>query len=303
MKALDSQTDGLAGFPNSLLHRKDPPTPQRPLNYHLAPPNAAFAPHPSNGRPFPTQYPIARLPFRVNQPQHPSIAHQNQQQQQQQLSPAYAGGGHSASFFSGNLNTHRVVQSPTLDDPESVGAEEIGSSIRRGHHAGLPQHNRVSSSGEDGHEGSMGGGEYHTIHFYFFSQKTHLTPDLYIWENCIVSLGWFQNADLKNELTYGSVQLILPLHKAFLTDPSNTLAQPVLVENTVGLFLQDYKLLLQSPEQGRISWNKKAVIVFVFSLLCALTRRINTTLCDSSFRHPRSFGSRGLKSAATHSQT
>uniref|UniRef100_A0A3P8W3K7 Probable helicase with zinc finger domain n=1 Tax=Cynoglossus semilaevis TaxID=244447 RepID=A0A3P8W3K7_CYNSE len=205
-RSLDSQTDGLAGFPNSLLHRKDPPTPQRPLNYHLAPPNAAFAPHPSNGRPFPTQYPIARLPFRVNQPQHPSIAHQNQQQQQQQLSPAYAGGGHSASFFSGNLNTHRVVQSPTLDDPESVGAEEIGSSIRRGHHAGLPQHNRVSSSGEDGHEGSMGGDIQGPLALEALSLQQH-TARLSQW------------GEGAGPFLQGNIAIPLPQQLAHLTQP------------------------------------------------------------------------------------
>uniref|UniRef100_A0AAZ3SCQ3 Probable helicase with zinc finger domain n=1 Tax=Oncorhynchus tshawytscha TaxID=74940 RepID=A0AAZ3SCQ3_ONCTS len=67
-RSLDSQTDGL-GFPNAMLHRKDNSS-QRPLNYHLAPPNPAFAPHPV-GRAFPPQYPgVSRLPFRVP-PQHP----------------------------------------------------------------------------------------------------------------------------------------------------------------------------------------------------------------------------------------
>uniref|UniRef100_A0A674BWD6 Probable helicase with zinc finger domain n=1 Tax=Salmo trutta TaxID=8032 RepID=A0A674BWD6_SALTR len=67
-RSLDSQTDGL-GFPNAILHRKDNSS-QRPLNYHLAPPNPAFAPHPV-GRAFPPQYPgVSRLPFRVPS-QHP----------------------------------------------------------------------------------------------------------------------------------------------------------------------------------------------------------------------------------------
>uniref|UniRef100_A0AAZ3SHE7 Probable helicase with zinc finger domain n=1 Tax=Oncorhynchus tshawytscha TaxID=74940 RepID=A0AAZ3SHE7_ONCTS len=67
-RGLDSQTDGL-GFPNAMLHRKDNSS-QRPLNYHLAPPNPAFAPHPV-GRAFPPQYPgVSRLPFRVPT-QHP----------------------------------------------------------------------------------------------------------------------------------------------------------------------------------------------------------------------------------------
>uniref|UniRef100_A0A4W6FSB9 Probable helicase with zinc finger domain n=1 Tax=Lates calcarifer TaxID=8187 RepID=A0A4W6FSB9_LATCA len=162
-RSLDSQTDGLVGFPNTLLHRKDPSAAQRPLNYHLAPPNPAFPPHPASGRPFPPQYPVSRLPYRVSQPQHPGMAQQSQQQQQQ-LSPAYTGGSHNASFFSGPIPPHRAVQSPTLDGPESGGVEEISSSIRTpmghpgGHHPSLSQHNRVNSFGEDGQDGSLGDG-------------------------------------------------------------------------------------------------------------------------------------------------
>ncbi|AWP05906.1 putative helicase with zinc finger domain [Scophthalmus maximus] len=162
-RSLDSQTDGLVGFPNALLHRKDPSAAQRSLNYHLAPPNPAFPPHPASGRPFPPQYPVSRHPFRVSHPQHPGMAQQSQQQQQQ-LSPAYAGGSHNASFFSGPIPPHRAVQSPTLDGPESAVVEEMGSSIRTPmghpgcHHPGLSQHNRVNSFGEDGHEGSLGDG-------------------------------------------------------------------------------------------------------------------------------------------------
>lgn len=160
-RSLDSQSDGLVGFPNALLHRKDPSAAQRPLNYHLAPPNPAFPPHPATGRAFPPQYPVSRLPYRVGQPQHPGMAQQSQQQQQQ-LSPAYTGGSHNASFFSGPIPPHRAVQSPTLDGPESGGVEEMSSSIRTpmghpgGHHPGLSQHNRVNSFGEDGQDGSLG---------------------------------------------------------------------------------------------------------------------------------------------------
>lgn len=158
-RSLDSQTDGIGGFPNAMLHRKDPSAAQRPLNYHLAPPNPAFPPHPASGRAFPPQYPVSRLPYRVGQPPHPGMPPQSQQQQ---LSPAYAGGSHNASFFSGTIPPHRAVQSPTMDGSESVGVEEMSSSIRTpmghagGHHPGLSQHNRVNSFGEDGQDGSMG---------------------------------------------------------------------------------------------------------------------------------------------------
>uniref|UniRef100_A0A8C5HEK9 Probable helicase with zinc finger domain n=1 Tax=Gouania willdenowi TaxID=441366 RepID=A0A8C5HEK9_GOUWI len=139
---LDSQTDGVIGFPNPLLHRKDPSAPQRPLPYHLAPPNQAFPPHPSSGRNYPQQYSVSRLPYRVNQPH-----------------PAFTAGGHSASFFSGAISTHRTVQSPTLDGPDLVGGEEMSSSVRTpmGHHPGLLQHNRVGSLG-DGQDGNLGDG-------------------------------------------------------------------------------------------------------------------------------------------------
>lgn len=161
-RGLDSQTDGLGGFPNALLHRKDPPAGQRPLNYHLAPPNPAFAPHPVGGRAFPPQYPVSRLPYRVGQPQHPGMAQQNQQQQQ--LSPAYASGSHNPSFFSGPMPPHRGVQSPTLDGTESGAAEEMGNSMRApmgqqgGHYPGLSQPGRANSFGEEGQDGSLGDG-------------------------------------------------------------------------------------------------------------------------------------------------
>ncbi|XP_027873210.1 putative helicase with zinc finger domain isoform X2 [Xiphophorus couchianus] len=155
-RSLDSQPEGLVGFPNALLHRKDPSATQRSLNYHLAPPSPAFPPHPASGRTFPQQYPVPRLPYRVGQPQHPGMPQQNQQQQ---LSPAFTGGSH-ASFFSGSMAAHRSVQSPTVDGAESSG-EEMSGTIRThmGHqgaqHPGLPQHSRVSNFGEDGQDGSL----------------------------------------------------------------------------------------------------------------------------------------------------
>ncbi|KAM3865303.1 putative helicase with zinc finger domain [Diretmus argenteus] len=162
-RGLDSQTDGLGGFPTTLLHRKDPSAGQRPLNYHLAPPNPAFPPHPAGGRAFPPQYPVSRLPYRVSQPPHPGLAQQSQQQQQQ-LSPAYSGGSHNPSFFSGPIPPHRGVQSPVLDGSESGGAEEMGSSMRApmghqgGHHPGLSQPSRVNSFGDEGQDGGLGDG-------------------------------------------------------------------------------------------------------------------------------------------------
>jgi len=159
-RSLDSQQDGLVGFPNALLQRKDPSAAQRPLNYHLAPPNPAFPPHPASGRAFPPPFPISRLPYRVSQPQHPGMPPPSQQQQQ--LSPAYTGGSHNASFFIGPMPPNRAVQSPTLDGPEPGGLEEMSSSARTpmghpgGHHPVLSQQNRVNSFGEDGQDGSLG---------------------------------------------------------------------------------------------------------------------------------------------------
>uniref|UniRef100_A0A8C7QED8 Probable helicase with zinc finger domain n=1 Tax=Oncorhynchus mykiss TaxID=8022 RepID=A0A8C7QED8_ONCMY len=139
-RGLDSQTDGL-GFPNAMLHRKDNSS-QRPLNYHLAPPNPAFAPHPV-GRAFPPQYPgVSRLPFRVPT-QH----------------PAYASGNHNPSFFGGAMASHRGVP-----ETEEEGPEEIGNSIRSqmghqvGHHPALSQPSRVNSFGEENQEGGLGDG-------------------------------------------------------------------------------------------------------------------------------------------------
>lgn len=158
-RSLDSQSEGLVGFPNALLHRKDPSAVQRQLNYHLAPPNPSFPPHLSSGRAFPPMYPVSRLPYRVTQPQHPGMPQQSQQQQQQQqLSPVYTGASQNASFFSGPIPPHRGVQSPTLDGTESAGVEELGNSIRTpmGQAGSLSQHNRVNSFGEDGQDGSLG---------------------------------------------------------------------------------------------------------------------------------------------------
>ncbi|XP_034043995.1 probable helicase with zinc finger domain [Thalassophryne amazonica] len=158
---LDSQADGLVGFPSALLHRKDPSAAQRSLNYHLAPPNPAFPAPPANGRAFLQQYPVSRI-YRVNQPQHTGMAQQNHHHQQQHLTNAYAGGGHSASFFSVPVAPHRAVQSPTSERSESGAVEEMGSSMRTpraqpaGQHPGLSQNNRVNSFGEDGHNGILG---------------------------------------------------------------------------------------------------------------------------------------------------
>lgn len=153
-RSLDSQTDGHV-FHNALLHRKDPTTAQRPVNFHLAPPNANFPSHPTSGRPYPPQY-LSRLPYRV---QHPNLGQPSQQQQQQQLSPAYTSGGHSTSFFSGPI-AHRSVQSPTMDGSETGAAEDIRTSMGHvgGHHPNLSQHNRVNSFGEDGQDGGHGDG-------------------------------------------------------------------------------------------------------------------------------------------------
>lgn len=144
--------------------RKDPSAGQRPLNYHLTPPNQGFAPHPTGGRPFPQQYPVSRLPYRVGQPpQHPAMA----QQGQQQLSPAYSGGNHNPAFFGGPVPSHRGVHSPTLDGSESVGVEvDVAGSMRApmvahaaaGHHPGLLQPNRVNSFGEEGPDGGLADG-------------------------------------------------------------------------------------------------------------------------------------------------
>uniref|UniRef100_A0A8C8CUJ1 Probable helicase with zinc finger domain n=1 Tax=Oncorhynchus tshawytscha TaxID=74940 RepID=A0A8C8CUJ1_ONCTS len=158
-RGLDSQTDGL-GFPNAMLHRKDNSS-QRPLNYHLAPPNPAFAPHPV-GRAFPPQYPgVSRLPFRVPT-QHPGggpAMGQPNQHHSAQLSPAYASGNHNPSFFGGAMASHRGVP-----ETEEEGPEEIGNSIRSqmghqvGHHPALSQPSRVNSFGEENQEGGLGDG-------------------------------------------------------------------------------------------------------------------------------------------------
>lgn len=143
-----------------LVHRKDPSTAQRSVNYHLAPPNASFPSHPVSGRPYPPQY-LSRLPYRVGQAPHPGLTQQSQQQQQQ-LSPAYTGGSHCASFFSGPIASHRAVQSPPLDGSESEAVEDMRAPIRTSmghagvHHPNLSQHNRGNSFGEDGQGESLG---------------------------------------------------------------------------------------------------------------------------------------------------
>uniref|UniRef100_A0A674BW50 Probable helicase with zinc finger domain n=1 Tax=Salmo trutta TaxID=8032 RepID=A0A674BW50_SALTR len=167
-RSLDSQTDGL-GFPNAILHRKDNSS-QRPLNYHLAPPNPAFAPHPV-GRAFPPQYPgVSRLPFRVPS-QHPGggpAMGQPNQHHSAQLSPAYDSGRHNPSFFGGVMASHRVVP-----ETEEEGPEEMGNSMRSqmghqgGHHPALSQPSRVNSFGEENQEGGLGDGMgefYHRVH-------------------------------------------------------------------------------------------------------------------------------------------
>lgn len=74
------------------------------------------------------------------------------------------------------MPSHRSVQSPTLDGPETGGVEEMSSSMRTpmghpgGHHPGLSQHNRVSSFGEEGPDGSVGDGlgERNTVMLMYF---------------------------------------------------------------------------------------------------------------------------------------
>uniref|UniRef100_A0A6Q2Z1W4 Probable helicase with zinc finger domain n=1 Tax=Esox lucius TaxID=8010 RepID=A0A6Q2Z1W4_ESOLU len=134
-RSLDSQTD-VPGFSNAMLHRKDN-SGQRPLNYHLAPPNQGFAPHPG-GRAFPPQYPgVSRLPFRVPS-QHPGggpAMGQPNQQHSAQLSPAYASGGHNPSFFGGPVASHRGVPDAEEECPDDMGGSmrsQIGH--QGGHH-------------------------------------------------------------------------------------------------------------------------------------------------------------------------
>lgn len=151
-----------------MLHRKDNSS-QRPLNYHLAPPNPAFAPHPV-GRAFPPQYPaVSRLPFRVPT-QHPGggpAMGQPNQHHSAQLSPAYDSGRHNPSFFGGVMASHRVVP-----ETEEEGPEEMGNSMRSqmghqgGHHPALSQPSRVNSFGEENQEGGLGDGMgefYHRV--------------------------------------------------------------------------------------------------------------------------------------------
>ncbi|KAI1896747.1 hypothetical protein AGOR_G00098000 [Albula goreensis] len=172
------------GFPSSRLHRKDNPN-QRPLNFHLAPPNPPMPLHP-NSRQFPHQYPLqTRPPFRVQPqqqnslpPQHLGQIHQlppqTQQQQQPQhsaqLSPAFPVG--NPSFFHAPLHS-RGLQSPSLEamSAETPGGpgmmpEEVSSSLRplpqqlghQPHPQPLPQPNRINSFAEEHPEAVLGEG-------------------------------------------------------------------------------------------------------------------------------------------------
>ncbi|RXN00894.1 putative helicase with zinc finger domain [Acipenser ruthenus] len=126
-------------LPNARLHRKENPA-QRPLNFHLAPPNPPFPAH-TSGRQFPHQYPVPRPPFRVHQqqqqtpqnhlPPQPGQVHQLPQQHSSQLSPAFQA-GHNPSFF--NPLPHRGLHSPNLEAmaPEQPGMvpEEMNNAMR-----------------------------------------------------------------------------------------------------------------------------------------------------------------------------
>ena len=157
-RGLEPQMEGPGAFPTAMLNRKDPSAGQRPLNYHLTPPNQGFVPHSAGGRTFPQQYPVSRLPYRVGQPpQHPAMG------QQTQLSPAYSGGNHNPAFFGGPAPSHRGVHSPTLDGSESV--DDGAGSMRApmgahvaGHHPGLLQPGRVNNFGEEGPDGGLADG-------------------------------------------------------------------------------------------------------------------------------------------------
>ncbi|KAJ8264102.1 hypothetical protein GJAV_G00145180 [Gymnothorax javanicus] len=176
----DSQ-DSL-GFPSTRLHRKDNPG-QRPLNFHLAPPNPAMPPHP-NSRQFPHQYPVPRPPFRVQPqqqqgplpPQHlgqmqqmPSQSQQQPSQHSAQLSPAFPVG--NPSFFHAPIHA-RALPSPSLEamSGETPGAgvmmEDASGSLRplpqqlghQPHPQPLPQTNRVNSFAEERPEAVLGEG-------------------------------------------------------------------------------------------------------------------------------------------------
>ncbi|KAJ8283665.1 hypothetical protein COCON_G00025150 [Conger conger] len=205
------------GFPGARLHRKDNPG-QRPLNFHLAPPNPPMPPHP-NSRQFPHQYPMPRPPFRVPQqgglpPQHlgpmqppPS---QSQPQHSAQLSPAFPVG--NPPFFHTPLHA-RALQSPTLDgmSGEAPGpgamAEEPGGS-----HRPLPQ-----QLGHPAHPQAlppparMGG----------FPEEH---PDAMLGEGLDIQEALSQQARLSqwgehNHLLQGGVAFPLPQHLAHLAQP------------------------------------------------------------------------------------
>ncbi|XP_036395751.1 probable helicase with zinc finger domain [Megalops cyprinoides] len=213
------------GFPNARLHRKDNPG-QRPLNFHLAPPNPAIHPHP-NSRQFPHQYPMARPPFRVQQqqqqqnnlpPQHLGQMHQlppQQQQQQQQhsaqLSPAFPVG--NPSFFHAPLH-NRALQSPSLEpmSGETAGPsmmpEDVNNSIRpippqlghQPHPPPLPQPNRINSFAEEHPEAMLAEGlDIQEA----LSQQARLSQ-------------WNEH----NHILQGGVAFPLPQHLAHLAQPS-----------------------------------------------------------------------------------
>uniref|UniRef100_A0A673CEZ7 Probable helicase with zinc finger domain n=1 Tax=Sphaeramia orbicularis TaxID=375764 RepID=A0A673CEZ7_9TELE len=117
---LDSQTDGLVGFPNTLLHRKDPSAAQRSLNYHLAPPNPGFPSHPAR------------------------MAHH---------SASFFSGpiGPHRAVQSPTLDGPESGGVEDMSGPIRTSMGHPG-----GHHPGLSQHNRVNSFGEDGQDGSLG---------------------------------------------------------------------------------------------------------------------------------------------------
>ncbi|XP_041077543.1 probable helicase with zinc finger domain [Polyodon spathula] len=115
-------------LPNARLHRKENPV-QRPLNFHLAPPNPPFPPHAS------------RPPFRVHQqqqqapqnhlPLQPGQVHQLTQQHSSQLSPAFQA-GHNPPFF--NPLPHRGLHSPNLEamapEQPAMVPEEMNNAVR-----------------------------------------------------------------------------------------------------------------------------------------------------------------------------
>ncbi|XP_023676139.1 probable helicase with zinc finger domain isoform X1 [Paramormyrops kingsleyae] len=154
--------DGV-GFLNNRLPRKDNLGP-RPLNFHLAPPNATFPPHPGS-RQFPHPYPLPRLPYRGSLlPQHASPAPQPPQHppHSAQLSPAFPV-GHAPSFFNASL-PHRGLQSPSPEalTGEHPGPDEVAGPLRpvpqQLGHAALPQPGRAGGFMEENAEVVLGDG-------------------------------------------------------------------------------------------------------------------------------------------------